>query len=121
MRKSIIAGLTLAAAVMACAGGSQAYVSGPGCIGGDAGGGRPCIQNAYDDGANGPVIELASLKDSKSAKSVHKRKHPSQIVEAPAQPLRVPANPVVRDCTHVMFPQCSRRGGLNDGTFALPY
>ncbi len=118
MRKSIIAGLSVAATVMAFAGGSHAYVSGPGCV---AGGGRPCIQNAYDDRANGAVIELASLKDSKSTKSAHRRKHPSQIVEAPPQSLRVPANPVVRDCTHVFFPQCSRRGGLNDGTFALPY
>ncbi len=117
MRKSIIAGLTLAATVMAFTGGSQAYVSGPRCVAGDG----LCIQNAFDDRANGPVIELASLNDSKSAKSVHKRRHPSHVVEAPAQPLRIPANPVVRDCTHVMFPQCSRRGGLNDGTFALPY
>jgi hypothetical protein len=121
MRKSIIGGLTVATTVMAFAGGSHAYVSGPGCVGGDAGGGRPCIQNAYDDHASRPVIALASLKDSKSAKSAHRRRHPSQIVEAPPQSLRVPANPVVRDCTHVMFPQCSRQGGLNDGTFALPY
>jgi hypothetical protein len=121
MRKSIIAGLALAATVIASAGESHAYVNDPGCVAGDAGGGRPCIQNAYDDHANGPVIELASLKDSKSAKSVHRRRHPSQLVEAPPQSFRVPANPVVRDCVHVMFPQCSRRGGLNDGTFALPY
>jgi hypothetical protein len=31
---------------------------------------------------------------------------------------RVPAHPVVRDCVHVVFPQCSRGyDGLNDGSF----
>jgi hypothetical protein len=32
---------------------------------------------------------------------------------------RIPAHPLVWDCVHVMFPQCSRRGfdSLNDGSF----
>jgi hypothetical protein len=118
MRKSIIAGLTVAATVMAFAGGSRAYVNDPGCVSGS-----PCIQHAYDDAAKGPVIELASMKDSKSTKSVRsKRKQPGQVVEAPQpQYLRIPAHPIIRDCTHVLFPQCSFRGGLNDGEFGLPY
>lgn len=36
--------------------------------------------------------------------------------------MRLPANPVLRDCVHVTFPQCSSRGGLNplnDGQFPL--
>ena len=30
---------------------------------------------------------------------------------------RIPANPAVWDCVHVLFPQCDGRGGLNDGSF----
>ena len=31
---------------------------------------------------------------------------------------RVPAHPLVHDCVHVAFPQCSRGlNGLNDGSF----
>jgi hypothetical protein len=28
----------------------------------------------------------------------------------------IPAHPLIHDCMHVLFPQCSR-GGLNDGSF----
>jgi hypothetical protein len=84
------------------------------------GSGSPCIQNAYDNAAKGPVIELASLKGSKPVHS--KRKQPNRVVETPEpQSRNIPAHPIVRDCVHIMFPQCSRDGGLNDGTFALPY
>jgi hypothetical protein len=90
MRKSIIAGLTLYAA-LAFAG--QAL--------------------ADSTGGTAPVNQS------------HKRhKHPSRVVETQTQPatsLRTPANPIVRDCVHVVFPQCSFRGGLNDGTFGFPY
>lgn len=141
MRTSIIAGLTLSAAVMAVVGQSHAHVIYPGCVAGDVrdadcrtnrdqcavdaekrASGSPCIQIAYDDPAKGPVIELASLKDSKSVKSVRsRRKQPNRVVETPGpQLLRTPAYPVIRDCTHVFFPQCNFRGDLNDGTFALP-
>jgi hypothetical protein len=32
---------------------------------------------------------------------------------------RIPAQPLVWDCVHVMFPQCGRRGynNLNDGSY----
>jgi hypothetical protein len=37
--------------------------------------------------------------------------------ESPTQ-FRIPAHPLVYDCVHVAFPQCSRGlGGLNDGSF----
>lgn len=34
----------------------------------------------------------------------------------PSSPFWVPAHPLIHDCVHVQFPQCSR-GGLNDGSF----
>jgi hypothetical protein len=88
MRKSIITGLTLCAA-LAFAG------------------------QALADGTGSAVPVNQS----------HKRhKHPSRMVEARSPTyLRNPANPVVRDCVHVIFPQCSYPGGLNDGTFEFPY
>jgi hypothetical protein len=53
-------------------------------------------------------------------------KHPIRIAEKeygrqgyPTQ-FRIPAHPLVFDCVHVMFPQCSPHGGfdpLNDGSF----
>jgi hypothetical protein len=94
MRKSIIAGLTLCVAL---AFAEQTL--------------------AYDKGGTTRVNQS------------HKRyKHSNRVVETltpqPQQPptsFRIPANPVIRDCVHVMFPQCSREGGLNDGTYGLPY
>jgi hypothetical protein len=88
MRKPIFAALTLAAAIVAFAGPSQAYDS--------------------------PQGEQASLKKH------HKRIHEvHQLPSRPPEPeFRIPAHPVVRDCVHVFFPQCSRGyEGLNDGTF----
>jgi hypothetical protein len=39
-------------------------------------------------------------------------------VEYPTQ-FRIPAHPLVYDCVHVAFPQCSRGyNGLNDGSFS---
>jgi hypothetical protein len=35
--------------------------------------------------------------------------------EIPTQ-FRIPAQPLVLDCVHVTFPQCTQ-GGLNDGSF----
>jgi hypothetical protein len=41
----------------------------------------------------------------------------ARSAEAPTQ-FRVPAHPLVYDCVHVAFPQCSRGlNGLNDGSF----
>jgi hypothetical protein len=126
MRKSIIAGLTWFAAVMSFAGQGHAYVNQPGCVAGDAGRadcrtsldrcvvdgknrgfGGPCIRNAFDDPAKGPVIDLASLKDSRSVRHVRsKRKQPSRVVETP-EPQIIPPQPIVRDCIRIQFPQCS--------------
>jgi hypothetical protein len=55
-------------------------------------------------------------------RSHNRHKHPGRAAETqPPTYLRIPANPVIRDCVHVMFPQCSGRGGLNDGAYGLPY
>jgi hypothetical protein len=120
-----MAGLTLSAAMMSFVGQSHAYVNYRGCVAGDARGadcrasrdqcamdgknrgfGSPCIQNAYDDPAKAPVIELASLKDSRLVKHVpSRRKQPSRAVETP-EPRTIPAYPLVRDCIRVVFPSC---------------
>jgi hypothetical protein len=91
MRKSIIAGLTLSAALAVFAGVAQAAPD--------------------KDGA--PPAHRA-----------HAHKQVRQIAETPpaTTQFRIPANPVVRDCVHVFFPQCGRGyDGLNDGTFNRPY
>jgi hypothetical protein len=95
MRKSIIAGLTLAAALTIFAGPSFA---GP----------------SQRDPAE------ASVKHPTSHKRVHEvRKPPVYTAETGTTSLfRIPAHPVVRDCVHVFFPQCGRGyDGLNDGTW----
>ena len=86
MRKSIIAGLTLCAALTVIAAQAQAT-------------------------------------DEKDGTRVHHHKA-KRVAEtpAPAQTFRIPEHPVVRDCVHVMFPQCARGyDGLNDGQFNQPY
>jgi len=55
-------------------------------------------------------------------KPLDTHKHPVRKAEFgrpefPTQ-FRIPAHPLVRDCVHVVFPQCSRGlDGLNDGSF----
>jgi len=103
MRKSIVAGLALVAA-LALAGQVRA-----------------------EDG--GKTAEDAGKSTAESAQKVHKttthRHHheaANRAVVAPAAntQFRIPAQPVVRDCVHVMFPQCARGfDGLNDGVFPL--
>jgi hypothetical protein len=92
MRKSISAGLALAAALALSAGLAQA--------GQDKDGVPP------------------------TARGHAPHKQARQAAETPpvAAPFRIPAHPVVRDCVHVMFPQCGRGyDGLNDGQFNRPY
>jgi hypothetical protein len=44
------------------------------------------------------------------------QRHPiAKSAEIPTQ-FRIPAHPLVLDCVHVTFPQCTE-GGLNDGSF----
>jgi hypothetical protein len=91
MRKSIIAGLALAAALALSAGLAQAAQ--------DKDGAPPAARG-------------------------HAPKHVRQAADTPpvVAPFRIPAHPVVRDCVHVMFPQCGRGyDGLNDGQFNRPY
>ena len=90
MRKSTVAGLTLAAALTAFAGQSQAH-----------------------DPAQAPV------KHPRSHKPVHVvAQPPLQAAEIGNTQFRIPAHPIVRDCVHVFFPQCTRGyDGLNDGTW----
>jgi hypothetical protein len=84
MRKSIVAALTLSAALGIFAGLAQ----------------------AGDDGAR-PLRHR-----------VHDGRQAQRVAERPAPQFRIPAHPVIRDCVHVMFPQCSRGyENLNDGTF----
>jgi hypothetical protein len=99
MRKSIIAGLTLAAALTAFAAPSQAQSQAP----------------------QGAAVELASLTHKTTS---HKpvgdvRRQPARTAAETGSTLfRIPAHPVVRDCVHVFFPQCGRGyDGLNDGTW----
>jgi hypothetical protein len=90
MRKSIIAGLTLCAALAVVGGQAQA--------------------SSEKDGMQGTYRHNG-----------HKAKRVAET-PAPGSQFRIPANPVVRDCVHVMFPQCARGyDGLNDGTFNQPY
>jgi hypothetical protein len=92
MRKSIIAGLTLSTALAVSAGLAAAH-------------------DRYKDGAP-------------PASRAHAPKPTRQIAETlpPVTQFRIPANPIVRDCVHVMFPQCGRGyDGLNDGTFGRRY
>ena len=39
----------------------------------------------------------------------------TRLAKSPTQ-FWIPAHPLIHDCVHVFFPQCSR-GGLNDGSF----
>jgi hypothetical protein len=69
------------------------------------------------------AAHAAQDKDKDSARA-HAHKQVRQVAEAPPPPtqFRIPAHPLVRDCVHVMFPQCSRGyDGLNDGQFNRPY
>ena len=61
----------------------------------------------------------------KPADTAHKhpiaRAETGRRVEYPTQ-FRVPPHPLVYDCVHVAFPQCSRGvDGLNDGSFRWPW
>ena len=59
-------------------------------------------ENGRRDPNNGTQLTQQSVTS--------KRPYPTQF--------RIPAHPLVRDCVHVVFPQCSRGyGGLNDGSF----
>jgi hypothetical protein len=76
------------------------------------------------------VAGQPQANDKGRTASAHRRHDARKAIrggETPATRFRIPADPVVRDCAHVMFPQCSPRGGinplddgpdrLNDGTF----
>jgi hypothetical protein len=89
MRKSIIAGLMLSAAAVLLAGQALA--------------------------------EPTNTRDGAPSTYRSHHKHHPRIAETPppasAQLFRIPAHPLVWDCVHVMFPQCSRGyEPLNDGT-----
>jgi hypothetical protein len=62
----------------------------------------------------------AHALDNKRADSAHKHPVRKDVIvrpEAPTQ-FRIPAHPLVYDCVHIAFPQCSRGyNGLNDGSF----
>jgi hypothetical protein len=80
------------------------------------------------------VVEQPQANNKDRTASAHRRhdaRKANRVGEMPATPFRIPAQPAVRDCAHVMFPQCSPRGGmnllddgpdrLNDGTFNGKY
>jgi hypothetical protein len=58
---------------------------------------------------------------NKTADAAHKhsmRRAEAVRPEFPPTQFRIPAQPLVRDCVHVVFPQCDKGfDGLNDGTF----
>jgi hypothetical protein len=88
MRKSIIAGLTLCAALAVLAGQARA----------------------------------TDNKDAPSKSARHDGRKVNRVAETPTTQFRIPAHPPVRDCVHVMFPQCSRGyDPLNDGQYNQPY
>jgi hypothetical protein len=101
MRKSIIAGLTLWAALALA--GQQAQA-----------------QQAQD--ANVANAKNDKAANDKHARAAHRAREARQaaaprLAQQPSQ-FRIPAQPIVRDCVHVMFPQCARGyEGLNDGTW----
>lgn len=60
----------------------------------------------------------AEDRDAAHPKAVHHgQKQQPRVVERNF--FRIPEHPIVRDCVHVHFPQCSPRSydPLNDGTF----
>ena len=82
MRKSIIASLTLCAAMGA--GHAHAFA-----------------KKSIDIAHRHPIAKTETARPA----------------EFPTQ-FRIPAHPLVYDCVHVSFPQCSRGyEGLNDGSF----
>jgi hypothetical protein len=74
---------------------------------------------------SGGLAQAAQDKDGvPRAVRAHAYKQERRAAEtpSPANQFRIPAHPVVRDCVHVMFPQCGRGyEGLNDGQFNRPY
>jgi hypothetical protein len=104
MRKSIIAGLTLCAALALAVHQVRAEEAQPGEA-------QAKEAQAKDAGA-----KHASDKHARAGHR-HETHRAAALAEQPS-PFRIPAQPVVRDCVHVMFPQCARGyEGLNDGTF----
>jgi hypothetical protein len=82
MRKLIITGLTLCAAM----GAGDAYAS---------------VKKRVDTAQKHPTAK---------AEAGRRAEYSTQF--------RIPAHPLVYDCVHVVFPQCSRGyNGLNDGSF----
>lgn len=71
--------------------------------------------------AIGVGYAYASVK--KPVDTAHKHAVPRTEIVRPAAPtqFRIPADPLVYDCVHIAFPQCSRGyHGLNDGSFKWP-
>jgi hypothetical protein len=86
MRKLIIAGLTLCAAMVA----GNAYAS---------------AKKPVDTARRAPVTKAETGRPAE---------YPTQF--------RIPQHPLVYDCVHVAFPQCSRGyDSLNDGSFRWPW
>jgi hypothetical protein len=79
----------------------------------------------------GMAVCAAALAFAVNAHAYVKHRHPVRAAENQAAgfaeyggsrgyptQFRIPAHPLIRDCVHVMFPQCSRGfDGLNDGSF----
>lgn len=88
---------------------------------------------AKTEGVKTEGVKTAAGKTVGKTKAAHRRAGSGHRVAgsavgqvgAPPAPtgfMRIPEHPLIRDCTHVAFPQCSGRGGLNplnDGDFPL--
>lgn len=124
MRKStIIKSAAAALALVAALGVAAAYAQDGGKEAGQQAG-----QQAAGKDSTAAKAEKKAGKTAKAAGTAHHHRRAeaghrvAAPAAAPAQTFRIPAQPVLRDCVHVSFPQCSSRGGpnpLNDGEFPL--
>jgi hypothetical protein len=71
--------------------------------------------------AAGPAYASAKKPVDAAHKYPTAKAETGKPVEYPT-PFRIPPHPLVYDCVHVAFPQCSRGyDSLNDGSFRWPW
>lgn len=132
MRKSIMAGLTLCAALAIA--GHRVQAQEAQAQEAQAQEAQAQEAQAKEAQAKEAKAKEAKAKEAQTANDKHRRTaergrdtrrgHEARqgaaprLAEQPTTQFRIPAHPAVRDCVHVMFPQCARGyEGLNDGSF----
>ncbi|MBO0753600.1 MAG: hypothetical protein J2P53_15885 [Bradyrhizobiaceae bacterium] len=130
MRKSIIAGLTLCAALALAGPGARAEeAQAQQAQAGEAKAGEAKASEAKASEAKAGEAKASEAKaseakaseakasEAKPAGARHRRaaRRPGEAyrrvpryAEQPPSQFRIPAHPAIRDCVHVMFPQCGR-------------